>query len=366
MSNPVARDLAFAAAEGYRLDADEACLLLDQADPLDLAEAADRVRSRIHPDPVVTYVIDRNINYTNVCSSRCRFCAFWREPESPEAYVLSVDQVLAKVKELVDAGGTQVLMQGGLNPTLDLDWICSLLAAIRAEFPGVDLHSLSPPEVHHFATGAGLSVEETLLALQESGLSSLPGGGAEILTGNVRGQVSPAKCTSDEWLEVMAAAHRIGLRTTATMMFGHLDRPADRAAHMVRVRGLQDSTGGFTAFIPWTFQSANTALAELPPLGAYTYLRTLAVSRLVLDNVPNIQASWVTQGAKIAQLSLRFGANDLGGTMMEENVVAAAGCRFRIDPDDLWHLATEAGFILRQRRTDYSLVPSPSFRGPIE
>lgn len=356
MSELVPRDLLASATRGRRLTVEEATLLLERADLLQLADVADAVRFRLHPEPEITYVVDRNINYTNICSSRCRFCAFWREPDAPDAYVLPTEEIIRKVCELVDAGGTQVLMQGGLHPGLSLEWICGLLSAIRAEFPSVDLHSLSPPEVYHFAESAGLSVEETLAALRESGLSSLPGGGAEILVDDVREAVSPAKCTVEQWLEVMEAAHGIGLRTTATMMFGHLDSAGDRAEHMVRIRDLQDATGGFTAFIPWTFQAGNTDLQGTRPLGGHAYLKTLAVSRLVLDNVPNIQASWVTQGAKIAQLALRFGANDLGGTMMEENVVAAAGCRFRIDVEKLRQLAAEAGFTLRQRRTDYSPV----------
>lgn len=354
MSEAIPRDLLASATRGRRLTVAEAALLLERADLLELADAADAVRFRFHPELDVTYVVDRNINYTNICGSRCRFCAFWREPDAPDAYVLQTEEVIRKVRELVDAGGTQVLMQGGLHPGLSLEWICGLLSAIRAEFPTVDLHSLSPPEVYHFAGGAGLSVGETLVALKESGLSSLPGGGAEILVDDVREAVSPAKCTVEQWLEVMEAAHGIGLRTTATMMFGHLDSARDRAEHMLRIRDLQDATGGFTAFIPWTFQARNTDLQGTRPLGGHAYLKTLAVSRLVLDNVPNIQASWVTQGAKIAQLALRFGANDLGGTMMEENVVAAAGCRFRIDVEELRQLAAEAGFTLRQRRTDYS------------
>ncbi|MBD3177824.1 MAG: dehypoxanthine futalosine cyclase, partial [Armatimonadia bacterium] len=308
------------------------------------------------PERVVTYIVDRNINYTNVCGSRCRFCAFWREADSPEAYVLGTDEVLRKVGELADAGGTQVLMQGGLHPGLGLDWICELLAAIRREYPHIDLHSLSPPEVHHYAQAADLPLGETLRRLRDAGLSSLPGGGAEILVDDVRSRVSPAKCTAAEWLQVMREAHGLGMKSTATMMFGHLDSPEDRVDHMLRVRELQDETGGFTAFIAWTLQASNTELAGTLPLGGYAYLRTLAVARLALDNVPNLQASWVTQGAKIAQLSLRFGANDLGGTMMEENVVAAAGCRFRIDVDELRKLAAETGLALQQRRTDYSLA----------
>jgi cyclic dehypoxanthinyl futalosine synthase len=323
---------------------------------LDLGAMADRVRFRLHPEPVVTYVKDRNVNYTNVCVSRCRFCAFWRAPDDPEAYVLSTDEVLRKVAELVDAGGTQLLMQGGLHPDLGLGWVCDLIARVHVAFPSVDIHSLSPPEVIHLARMEGLTVAAALARLRENGLASLPGGGAEVLSDRVRSAASPAKCTAAEWLAVMREAHRLSIPSTATMMFGHLDTARDRAEHLVAVRDLQDETGGFTAFIPWTFQAANTDLGDVPPVGGHEYLRVLAVSRIVLSNVPNIQASWVTQGAGIAQIALRFGANDLGGTMMEENVVAAAGCRYRVSPEELERLASELGFALRQRRTDYSML----------
>jgi len=327
--------------------------LLEHGNLLDLGAAADELRFRLHPEPVVTYVVDRNINYTNVCVSGCRFCAFYRREGDPDAFVLTTDEVLRKVGELVDAGGTQVLMQGGLHPKLGLDWICALVRDIKSAYPSVDVHSLSPPEVVHYARTEGLPVRVVVERLREAGLSSLPGGGAEILSDRVRGAVSPHKCTADEWLGVMREVAAVGMRGTATMVFGHVETMAERAEHLLRIRDLQDETGVFTAFIPWTFQPANTDLADLPPAGGHDYLRTLAVSRLALPNVPNIQASWVTQGAAIAQLALRFGANDLGGTMMEENVVAAAGCRFRVSVEELRAIAEEAGFELRQRRTDY-------------
>lgn len=351
-----AAELCLRAAEGGRLTRAEIATLLAEADLHDLARAADTVRFRLHPDPVVTYVVDRNINYTNVCTSRCRFCAFWRPEDHAEAYVLEYGTVLAKLAELADAGGTQVLMQGGLHPSLSLAWIEGLLREMRAAFPAVDIHSLSPPEVVHYARQEGLSTRAVLKRLIGAGLSSLPGGGAEILADRVRSTISPGKCTAGEWLAVMREAHGLGLRTTATMVFGHLETLAERAEHLVRVRELQDETGGFTAFIAWSFQPGNTDLADVPRAGGHDYLRTLAVSRLALDNVPHIQASWVTQGAKVAQIALRFGADDLGGTMMEENVVAAAGCRFAVDVEDLRRLTREAGFTLRQRRTDYALV----------
>ncbi len=351
-----ARALCEAAAGGHRLSGEEIEHLFLRAGLHDLGRAADAIRFRLHPEPVVTYVVDRNINYTNICTSRCRFCAFWRAEGSPEAYVLPYETVLAKVAELAEAGGTQVLMQGGLHPSLPLSWVEGLLRAMRAAFPAIDIHSLSPPEVCDFARREGIPTRAVLARLIAAGLSSLPGGGAEILADRVRQAVSPGKCTASEWLQVMREAHELGLRTTATMVFGHLETPAERAEHLMRVRDLQDETGGFTAFIAWSFQPGNTDLAGVRAAGGHDYLRTLAIARLALGNVPNLQASWVTQGAKVAQVSLRFGANDLGGTMMEENVVAAAGCRFALDVDELRRLAAEAGFTLRQRRTDYTAI----------
>jgi len=336
--------------------ADAITSLLEHGDLLELGAAADELRFRLHPEPVVTYVVDRNINYTNVCVSGCRFCAFYRRDGDPDAFVLTTDEVLRKVGELVDAGGTQVLMQGGLHPRLGLDWICALVREIKSAYTSVDVHSLSPPEVVHYARVEGLPVRAVVERLREAGLSSLPGGGAEILSDRVRSVVSPHKCTADEWLVVMREVAAVGMTGTATMVFGHIETTAERAEHLFRVRDLQDETGVFTAFIPWTFQQANTALTDVRPAGGYDYLRTLAASRLALPNIPNIQASWVTQGAAIAQLALRFGANDLGGTMMEENVVAAAGCRFRVSVEELRAIAEEAGFELRQRRTDYTRV----------
>jgi len=316
-----------------------------------LGAAADQVCRRLHPNPIRTFIIDRNINYSNICVSGCRFCAFFRPPGHPEGYLLTRDQILGKVEEAVALGATQILMQGGLHPELRLSWFEDTFRAVKARW-SVTIHSLSAPEVVHLARLSGLTIGETLRRLHEAGLDSLPGGGAEILCDEVRARLSPAKCTTHEWLAVMREVHGLGMRATATMMFGHIETPAQRLQHLLRVRELQDETGVFTAFIPWTFQPANTALGG-EPAPAHEYLRTLAISRLVLDNLPNLQASWVTQGAKIGQLALAFGANDLGSTMIEENVVRAAGVEFRMCTDELAHLIRRAGFTPARRDTQY-------------
>ncbi len=343
------------AAAGERLSYEEILALFEHADLLALGEAADRVRWAKHPKPMVTFVVDRNINYSNVCVSQCRFCAFYRPEGHPEAYLLSREEIADKVAELVALGGTQVLMQGGLHPALTIEFYEGLLSFLRERFPGVQLHCLSPPEVVHIARVSGLTIEQTLRRLREAGLGSLPGGGAEILCHRVRRALSPRKCTAGQWLEVMRVWHSLGGRSSATMMFGHIETFAERAQHLCAIRELQDETGGFTAFIPWTFQPQNTQLNR-PAVGAYDYLRTLAVARLALDNVDNIQASWVTQGPKIAQLALRFGANDLGSTMIEENVVRAAGATFSMTRAEMEALIRDAGFAPRQRDTLYRLL----------
>ena len=348
--------------EGERLLADEALLLLEQADLPSLASAAHAVRCRLTDERIATFVVDRNINYTNVCVSGCRFCAFYREPGDPRSYVLTLDELDRKIEETVALGGTQILMQGGLHPELRLEFFEEMLRHIKANFP-VHVHSFSPPEIVHFARLNELSVETVLRRLRDAGLDSLPGGGAEILVERVRQSVSPHKCTAAEWLDVMRTAHRIGMPTTATMMFGHVETLAQRVEHLARIRELQDETarlsspksGGFTAFIPWTYQPANTALGGRA-VGGHDYLRTLAVSRLFLDNMTNVQASWVTQGAKIASVALLFGANDLGGTMIEENVVAAAGTSHLMSIADIRALIEDAGFEPRQRTTLYGSV----------
>jgi cyclic dehypoxanthinyl futalosine synthase len=337
---------------GERLSAADALGLWD-LDLLTVGRLADRVRRRLHPEPVVTYVVDRNVNYTNICISGCRFCAFFRPPGHPEGYVLDRDTLRRKLEETGALGGTGVLLQGGLNPELPLTYYEDLVGIIRRS--GLQVHGFSPPEIIFLAKQNGLSVAEVLQRLISAGLSSIPGGGAEILVDRVRRAISPNKCSVDEWLQVMKTAHGLGLRTTATMMFGHRETRADRVEHLLRLRDLQDQTGGFTAFIPWTFQPGGTALGGAAA-SALEYLKTLAISRLVLDNFPHLQVSWVTQGAKIAQVALRFGANDFGSTMIEENVVAATGVTYRLTREEIARLITDAGFFPQQRDHVYQLI----------
>jgi cyclic dehypoxanthinyl futalosine synthase len=338
---------------GKRLLAEEAVALFGAPLAL-LGAAADHACRRLHPEPVRTFVIDRNINYSNICISGCRFCAFFRPPRHAEGYLLSQDQILEKVEEAVAVGATQILMQGGLHPELPLEWFEETFRAIKARFP-ITIHSLSAPEVVHLSRISDLTFRDTLARLQAAGLDSLPGGGAEILCDDIRSALSPRKCTVEEWCGVMREAHALGMRATATMVFGHIETPAHRVRHLLRVRELQDETGVFTAFIPWTFQPANTALGG-KAAGPHDYLRTLAISRLALDNIANLQASWVTQGEKIGQLSLAFGANDLGSTMIEENVVRAAGVEFRLSADELAALIRGAGFTPARRDTQYRIL----------
>jgi len=338
---------------GDRLSETEAEALFG-AELTDLGAAADAACRRRHPEAFRTYVIDSNLNYSNVCVSRCRFCAFWRDAQAPDAFVLETDRLLAKVGEAVAWGATQVLMQGGLHPSLPFEWYEETCRAIKSHFR-VRLHSFSPPEIVHLARQFGLTAGEVLARLREAGLDSLPGGGAEILCDRVRGRLSPRKCSAQEWLAVMRTAQRMGMPTTATMMFGHIETLAERVEHLMRLRALQDETGGFTAFIAWTYQPGNTALGGRP-VGGHDYLRTLAISRVVLDNFANVQASWVTQGPKIAQVALRFGANDLGGTTLEESVVRAAGAEYRMSRDEMVRVIEDAGFQPRQRDTYYHLL----------
>jgi cyclic dehypoxanthinyl futalosine synthase len=351
------------ARDPERIGAEEALRLLTEADLLEVGRRADAVCRRLHPEPYRTFAVDRNVNFSNLCECRCRFCAFWRAEGDPEAYVLDEAALVEKIEEAVALGATHVLGQGGLSPRTDLDYYEDVLGRIRARFPGVRLHCFSPPEVHDMARRAGLSCRDVLERLRAAGLDSLPGGGAEILVDRVRRRISPAKCTTDEWLAVMRAAHGLGMPTSATMVFGHVETPAERVEHLVRVRDLQDETGGFLSFIAWPFQAPHTQLAEtggLPagwrPVTGAEYLRTVAVARLVLDNVPNVQASWVTMGPTIGQTALLFGANDLGSTMIEENVVAATGCRHRASPALLRRLIEAAGFAARQRDSRYQTV----------
>jgi len=337
------------------LQPNEALWLLTDADLFVLARLADGVRRRLHPQRQVGFVVDRNINYTNVCSTRCRFCAFYREPDAADAYLLSYQEIFVKIAELVDHGGTQLLMQGGLHPELPIEWFEGLFREIQQRFPTVRIHSLSPAEIVHIAGLSGLPVPDCLRRLQQAGLQSLPGGGAEILVDEVRRKLSPNKIGWQQWAEVMRAAHTLGMPTTATMMFGAGERPDDIVEHLLRIRQLQAESGGFTAFIPWNYQPGNTELGGEQASGL-EYLRVLALSRIVLDNLPNLQASWVTQGARMAQVALFFGANDMGGTMLEENVVAAAGCTFRMSQEEIINLVRDAGFTPVRRTTGYEVL----------
>lgn len=340
-----------------RIGFEEGLALISSKDLLALGRTAEGVAQMMHPEPYRTYAIDRNINYTNICVAKCHFCAFSRDLGEVDTYTISEEALFQKIKETLEQEGTQILMQGGLHPHLRLDFFEGLLRSIKKRF-SIHIHSFSPPEIIHFSRLEGLAVRETILRLKESGLDSIPGGGAEILVDRCRGAVSPKKCTAEEWLTVMREAHRLGMKTTATMMFGHVETLEERIVHMERIRELQDETGGFTAFIPWTFQPRNTRLGHLSPVGGFEYLKTLAVSRLYLDNIPNIQASWVTQGPKIGQLALKFGANDMGSTMIEENVVRAAGVSFRMAREEIVHLIEDLGYQARQRDFYYSIVDS--------
>ncbi len=340
---------------GHPLNRDDALYLLAESDLLSLGKLADDVRRRMHPERCVTFVVDRNVNYTNVCTTKCKFCAFYRDEMHPDAYVLSYTQIFGKVKELADHGGTQLLMQGGLHPDLQIDWFEDLFRQLRRRFPTVQIHSLSPAEIVHIAKLSGMSMAECLSRLHAAGLQSLPGGGAEILVDEIRQEISPSKIGWQEWADVMREAHRLGMSTTATMMFGVREKPVDIVEHLFRVRELQAEYGGFTAFIPWSYQPGNTALGGEQASGV-EYLKVLALARVVLDNVKNLQASWVTQGARMAQIALSFGANDLGGTMLEENVVAAAGVDFRLSQEELIDLSKTAGFVPVRRTTGYEVL----------
>ncbi|MEW6584477.1 MAG: cyclic dehypoxanthinyl futalosine synthase [Nitrospirota bacterium] len=337
-----------------RLSCDDAVSLFHHANLLDLGEAADAVRRQKHPEEIVTFLIDRNINYTNICRNQCSFCAFYRPKGHPEAYVLSQEEVEKKIKETVDLCGTQVMLQGGINPDLKIDYYTKMFSEIRDKF-NIRIHSLSPPEVVYIAESAGMTISEALQSLINAGLDSLPGGGAEILVDRVRQKISPKKISSAEWLEVMEEAHKLGLRTTATMMFGTVETVEERIMHLQKIRDLQDKTGGFMSFIPWTFQPGNTSLGGRS-ISSLEYLRMLAVSRLFLDNFDNVQGSWVTQGKDIGQICLSFGANDLGSIMIEENVVRAAGVSHRMTIEDMVELIRKAGKTPAQRDTEFNIL----------
>ena len=347
---------------GARIDAEDALALYREAPLHLLGRLADRIRARRHPDRVVTYIIDRNVNYTNVCVARCAFCAFYRPVGSPEGYVLSFDEIFRKIDETIEVGGEQLLLQGGHNPDLPLEWYEDLFRAVKARYPAFRLHALSPPEVVHLSRLSSLPARGVIERLVAAGLDSIPGGGAEILVDRVRKALNCYnKATSDEWIDVMRQAHGCGLRTTATMMYGSVETLEERLEHLFRLRALQDETGGFTAFIAWSYQPEHTELAGVEATGV-DYLRTLATARVVLDNFENLQASWVTQGGKVGQLSLGFGANDMGSVMIEENVVRAAGASYCMDEIEIVTNIENAGFVPRRRNMHYTMRAEPIFR----
>ncbi len=351
---------------GERVNAAEALELYRHAPTPVLGQLADAIRRRKHPDGIVTYIIDRNVNYTNVCVAKCNFCAFYREVGSPDGYVLGFEELFRKIDETIAVGGVQLLLQGGHNPDLPLKWYEDLFRAVKERYPDFKLHALSPPEVVHLSRLTQLPVTEIIERLIAAGLDSIPGGGAEILVDRVRKVLHCyGKATSDEWLDVMRHAHRAGLRTTATMMYGTVETDEERIEHMMRLRDLQDETGGFTAFITWSFQPDHTEIGAERQLSEATgvdYLRTLALSRIVLDNFDNLQASWVTQGGKVGQLSLAYGANDMGSVMIEENVVRAAGASYCMDELEIVRNIEDAGFIAKRRSMHYEVLGDPIYR----
>jgi cyclic dehypoxanthinyl futalosine synthase len=347
--------------DGARITAEDAMVLYGL--PLnELGQLADQRRQKAKAEAfhgrgseIVTYIVDRNINYTNVCNVYCKFCAFYRTERDADHYVLSHEDIDRKIDELVSIGGIQILMQGGHHPKLGIDYYLDLLNHIREKYPQINIHAFSPPEFNHFAEVFRLPLREVILRFKEAGLGSIPGGGGEILVDHVRNRIAPLKCNTEQWLDVMRTAHEVGLNSSATMMFGHVEAAEDRIEHLERLRQLQDQTGGFTAFICWTFQPGNVVL-KATPVGSAEYLRTQALSRVYLDNFENIQSSWVTQGPRIGQIALRYGANDFGSVMMEENVVSSAGTSFRITCEEIEELITEAGFEPRTRNNWYGLV----------
>jgi cyclic dehypoxanthinyl futalosine synthase len=354
------------AVEGEALAGGDILTLMDEGDLHALGRAAHELRLKRCPPERVTYVIDRNINYSNICYVNCTFCAFYRHKKDDGAYVLSYEQIYEKIEELLAIGGTQVLLQGGHHPNLKLDWYQGLLSGIKERYP-IHVHGFSPSEIQHFSKVFKMPTTTVLRELQAAGLDSVPGGGAEILTDRVRDELAPTKVGAERWLEIMEEAHELGMKTSATMMFGHVESVPERVEHLLRVRESQARTGGFTAFIPWTFQPGHTPMTndrpdqlEQVPVSAYKgsleYLRVLAISRLALNNIDNFQSSWVTQGKKIGQMSLFWGANDLGSVMMEENVVSEAGVAFRLSLQDMQSLIEDAGFTASQRDNEYNLV----------
>ena len=343
------------AAAGARLTHAEGALLLEQGDTHILGALAHKRRMALHPERVVTYIVERNINYTNVCITYCRFCAFYRRPGHPESYVLSQEQIGKKIEEMLDHGGIQILLQGGHHPDLPLTWYEDLLRFIKTNY-AIHIHGFSAPEIEHIASVEKIPVRDVIARLRDAGLGTIPGAGGEMLVQGVRDKIAALKTTTDDWLDVHRTAHKMGMNTTATMMFGHYETLAERVEHLERVRQLQDETGGFTAFILWTFQPENTAMHRVTKLESHEYLRTAAVSRLFLDNVNNLQASWVTQGPRVAEISLLYGVNDMGSTMFEENVVSAAGTTYCMNSDAIEKAIRDVGFEPRRRNVYYQEV----------
>ncbi len=339
-----------------RLSCDDALELLKHGDINDLGSRAHEARMTIAEPEVVSYVVNRNINYTNICAAVCDFCAFYRTIKDEEGYVLTDEELDQKVQEVVDAGGTEILLQGGMHPRLKLDWYCEMLSRLKSKFPTISWHSFSAPEIVVFAKINKMPVRDILSALKDAGLDTIPGGGAEILSDRVRKEITRGKCTTQEWLDVHEEAHNLGIRSSATMMFGHVETLEERIEHINHLRELQDRTGGFTAFISWTFQSSNTQMEHVSEVGAAEYLRTTAVARLFLDNIVNHQASFITQGKQVGQISLFYGCNDMGGTMMEENVVAATGAHHCSNEKEVCKLIVDAGFTPKKRNTLYEYL----------
>ncbi len=350
--------------DGERITPDEGLALAQSSDLTAIGRAADAVARRLHPEPYRTYNIDRNVNYTNICAAECDFCAFFRKRRDADAYLLPREEIYKKIEETIELGGNQVLLQGGLHPALGIEWYEELLSDLKGRFPTVNLHAFSPPELWHVHKIAKISLDELLGRLKKAGLGSIPGGGAEILVDRVRTEITRGKCMTDEWLEVMRVWHSIGGRSSATMMFGHVESLAERIEHFDRLRQLQDETAGFTAFICWTFQkperheshSPYFTMYQTPTVGGFEYLKMQAIARLYLDNFANIQSSWVTQGPKIGQIALFFGANDMGSLMIEENVVASAGTVYYLSLEEIRSAIREAGYIPRQRNVFYEYV----------
>ena len=353
MTSSLLKETIEKAAQGIRLGPEQALLLYEKADLLTLGRLAGTARFRHNPGLMATYAVDRNINYTDICISGCAFCAFYKEKDDPDAYVMDRETLNRKCDETLDLGGTQILYQGGLNPDLDISWHEKQVAFMKSK--GLHVHGYSPPEIVFLAQKEGIPIHVVIERLKDAGLGSIPGGGAEILVDRVREKISPNKASTSQWLAVMRSAHHLGLKTTATMMFGHVETLEERILHLSAIRELQDETGGFTAFIPWPYQPGKNTLSGRAA-GGVTYLRTLAISRIFLDNVPHIQASWVTQGHHIGQIALHFGADDMGSTMIEENVVASAGIKNAMTQTEIIRLIETAGFEAVQRNTLYQPV----------